>query len=111
MSKSVNYLNTRILQYPAANSPIVMASVQGFTFDDEQLYSPAFDQAVISQIDQLKHKYATRRSVDTLSHDVASATHLELLAKEMKAGKINQESVCMFKHPTQKGVVIQIHLQ
>ncbi len=105
------YLNTRILQFPAPNSPVTIASVQGYTFKDEHLYSPAFDQAAKDQLDQLRHKFATRPTLSFMPDDVVSATHLELITKEIRSGKIKQESVCMMKHPSDDGVVIQIHLK
>lgn len=105
------YLNTRILQFPAPNSPVIICSVQGYTFKDEQLYSPAFDQAVIQQIDHLRHKFATRPTLATPPDEVISSAHLKLLVKEIEAGKVKQESVTLTKHPTEEGVVLQIHLK
>lgn len=105
------YLNTRILQLPAPNSPITICSVMGYTFQDEQLYSPAFAQAVEQQIDQLRHKFATRRSLATPPEETISTAHLRLLLNEMEAGKIKQESVALTKHPTEEGVILQIHLK
>ena len=111
MSDSVYYLNTRIHQYPAPNSPVTIASVQGFTFKADQLYSPSVEQAYIDQLNQLRHKFATRPAIDTLTHDIISASHLELLAKEVRAGKIDCNSVTLMQHPKNEGVVIQIHLK
>lgn len=105
------HLNTRILQFPAPNSPVVICSVQGYTFEAEHLYSPAFDQAVIQQIEHLKHKFATRPTLAVPPEEIVSASHIQLLVNEIKAGKIKQESVTLTKHPTQEGVVLQIHLK
>jgi hypothetical protein len=105
------HLNTRILQFPAPNSPVVICSVQGYTFESEHLYSPAFDQAVIQQIEHLKHKFATRPTLAVAPEEIVSASHLQLLVNEIKSGKIKQQSVTLTKHPTDDGVVIQIHLK
>jgi hypothetical protein len=105
------YLNTRILQFPAPNSPVTICSVQGYTFEAEHLYSPAFDQAVAQQIDQLRHKFATRPNLVSLPDEVISSAHLKLLIQEIESGKIKQESITLIKHPTDDGVVIQIHLK
>ena len=108
---ATHYLNTRILQFPAPNSPVTICSVMGYTFQDDQLYSPAFDQAVIQQIDHLRHKFATRPTLAVAPDEVISAAHLKLLVNEIEAGKIKQESVTLTKHPTEEGMIIQIHIK
>jgi hypothetical protein len=105
------YLNTRILQFPAPNSPVIICSVQGHTFQAEQLYSPAFDQAVVQQIDHLRHKFATRPNLASQPDEVISSAHLKLLIQEIETGNIKQSSISLTKHPTDDGVVIQIHLK
>jgi|694.fasta_scaffold70738_2 hypothetical protein len=105
------YLNTRILQFPAPNSPVTICSVQGYTFESEHLYSPAFDQAVAQQIDQLKHKFATRPNLQSQPDEIISSAHLKLLIQEMESGNIKQNSISLIKHPKDDGVIIQIHLK
>jgi hypothetical protein len=84
--------------------------MEGYTFEEDKLYSPAFVQAGTQQLEDLRHKFATRPALDSLTPDVVSATHLELLVKEMKEGKIKQDSVTLLSHP-KEGVIIQIHLK
>lgn len=104
------FLNTRLLAYPAPNSPVVMASVQGTSIQPDNIYSPAFLQQGTQQLEDVRHKFSTRGSIDTLTGDIVSASHLELLVKEIRLGKIQQESVTLMSHPT-AGIIIQLHLK